>query len=153
MINESLQDKIKRGVKVDTSLHELEREIRREREARGLPPEDRSFNPEKIIAEWHREQGLTPPSARRFRKKAPSPKDKRHIREFAILIAPAPEHGYLAYCPAVNGKRLHGETITEAQSKMAAYLKSHLGKLVAQGKPLPKMSGRIKKIKIAMPSL
>ncbi len=151
VMKSTAQSKARQGIKDDSSLHELEREIRREREARGLPPEDRSFNPKKTIAEWHREQGLTPPSARRSRKKAASKKDNRHIREFTILIAPSPMHGYLAYCPAVNGKGLHGETMAEAENKIAAYLKSHLGKLVAQGKPLPKMNGRIKKIKIAVP--
>lgn len=151
MTKKNLKPNIRLGIKDDSSLHKFYWRVRRRREALGLPPDDDSFDPEATIAEWHREQGLTPPSARRFRKKASPKRDNRHIREFAILIAPAPMHGYLAYCPAVNGKGLYGETMAEAENKIAAYLKSHLGKLVAQGKPLPKMSGRIKKIKIAVP--
>jgi hypothetical protein len=147
------QPKIRYGRKDDSSLHEFYWQVRREREAKGLPPpENDSFDPHKIIAEWHREQGLTPPWARRHRKKPLSKKNQRHIREAAILIAPAPEHGYLAYCPAVNGKGLYGETMAEAENKMAAYLKN-LGKLIAQGKPLPKTGARVKKVKIVVPSL
>jgi len=140
-----LPSKARRGIKDDSSLHELEREIRREREARGLPPEERSFNPKKIIAEWHREHGLTPSSSRRFRKKTLPQKDKHLVREFTIVIKQEPENGYWAYCPAVNGKRLYGETMTEAWEKMAAYLGHRLEKLVAKGKPLPKRNARMKK--------
>jgi hypothetical protein len=151
MIKKSVLEKIRRGVKDDSSLHQLYWEMRREREAMGLPPDDDSFDPEETIAEWHRERGLTPPLARRSRKKASSKMDKRHIREAAILIAPALEHGYWAYCPAVNGKGLYGETMAEAESKMTSYL-MNLWKPVAPGKPLPKTGARVKKVKIAMPS-
>jgi hypothetical protein len=151
MSNPTLQSKARRGRKDDSSLHKFAEEISRRREALGLPPVDNDFDPDKIIAEWHRELGLTPPWARRHRKKASFKKDKRHIREAAILISPAPAHGYWAYCPAVNGKGLYGETMAEAESKMTSYL-MNLGKPVAPGKPLPKLSGRIKKIKIAVPS-
>lgn len=68
------------------------------------------------------------------------------------MIAPAPEHGYWAYCPAVNGKGVYGETMAEAENKMASYLKSQ-GKLAAPGKRLPKTGARVKKVKIAVPSL
>ncbi len=135
----------RRVIKDDSSLHEFEREIRRRREALGLPPVDNDFDPEKTIAEWYREQGLAPPSARPLRKKASSQKDKRLVREFTIVIKQEPEHGYWAYCPAVNGKRLHGETIAEAWEKMAAYLANHLEKLIAKSKPLPKTGTRMKK--------
>jgi len=128
----------------------------------GLPPDDDSFDPEKTIAEWYHEQGLTRPSARPLRKnislqkdktkkpasgrKKGSPnKDKYFVGKFMIYIKQTPAHGYLAYCPAVNGKRLHGETIAEAWEKMAAYLGNHLEKLVAKDKPLPKASTRMKK--------
>ncbi|GEM_PF-3322869 len=151
MSNPTLQSKARRGRKDDSSLHEFAEEISRRREALGLPPVDNDFDPHKIIAEWHREQGLTPPWVRRHRKKTSSKMDKRHIREAAILISPAPAHGYLAYCPAVNGKGLYGETMAEAESKMTSYL-MNLGKPVAQGKPLPKTGARVKKVKIAMPS-
>jgi len=114
-MKQTLQSKARRGIKDDSSLHEFEREVRRRREALGLPPVDNDFDPHETIAEWHREQGLTPPWERSLRKKASPQKDKRHIRE----------------------------------KKLAAYLESHLDKLSAQGKPLPKTSGRIKKIKIA----
>jgi len=150
MINESLQDKIRRGVKVDTSLHVLEREIRFEREAKGLPPEDRAFNPEAIFAEWRHKHAINKASAR---KKVLANKNRRLLREFTICIDHAPADGYLAYCSAVNGKRLHGETVTEAQKKMTAYLADYLGRLAAQGKPLPSTGTRIKKVKIAAPSL
>jgi len=144
---ETVKDKIRRGVKVDSSLHELYWETRREREALGLPPPEHDISdPEKVFAEWRREQAVVNSSAR---KAVSSRKDKRHPREFAILIAPSREHGYWAYCPAVNGKRWHGETMAEAEKKLAAYLESHLDKLAAHGKPLPKTNGRVKKIKIA----
>ena len=146
MINESLQDKIRRGVKVDTSLHVLEREIRLEREAKGLPPEDRAFNPEAIFAEWRHKHARNKVPAR---KKFSTKKSRLLLREFTICIDHVPAHGYLAYCSAVNGKRLHGETVMEAQKKMTAYLADYLGKLAAQGKPLPRTGTRIKKIKIA----
>ncbi len=147
------RSKVRRGIKDDSSLHEFAEEISRRREALGLPPVDNDFDPHKVSAEWHRERGLTPPCARRRRKKASSKTDKRHIRETAILIspAPAPAHGYLAYCPAVNGKGLYGETMAEAESKMTSYL-MNLGKPVAPGKALPKTGARVKKVKIAMPS-
>jgi len=146
MINESLQDKIWRGVKVDTSLHVLEREIQLERESKGLPPEARSANPEKVFAEWRRKHAVAKASVG---NKISSRQAQDSIRELSILIAPAPAHGYWAYCPAVNGKRWHGETMAAAEKKLAAYLKSHLDKLAAQSKPLPKTNGRVKKIKIA----
>ena len=144
MTTKTLQKKIRLGIKDDSSLHELYWEMRREREAMGLPPENDSSNPEKIFVEWRRKHAAAKSSARKS-----SRKDKRHIREFAVLIEPTHADGYLAYCSAVNGKRMHGETVTEAQKKMTAYLSDYLGKLVAQGKPLPSTGTRIKKIKIA----
>jgi len=151
MNKKTVKPKIRIGIKDDSSLHKFYWQVRRRREALGLPPDDDAFDPEATIAEWHREQGLTPPSARPLRKKASHKKDKRLMREFTIVIKQEPENGYWAYCPAVNGKRMHGETIVEAQKKMTAYLTSHLGKLVAQGKPLPKANTRIKKVKIPIP--
>lgn len=135
MSKESLQEKIRRGVKVDTSLHVLEREIRLEREAKGLPPEDRAFDPKKVFAEWRRENAMPKSSVA---GKISSNKNKRLLRQFTILIEQIPEHGYWAYCSAVNGKRLHGETMAEAWEKMTAYLGRRLEKLVANGKSLPK---------------
>ena len=136
-------DKIRRGVKDDSSLHKLYWEMRREREAKGLPPDDDSFDPEATIAEWHRERAAAQPSGLHLRQIASSNKSKRLLREFTICIDHAPAHGYLAYCSAVNGKRMHGETVTEAQKKMTAYLAGYLGKLAAQGKPLPRTGTRI----------
>lgn len=140
-----LQKKTRRGRKDDSSLHEFAEEISRRREALGLPPVDNDFDPHKVIAEWHREQDLTPPWARRRRKKTSPEKNKRVVREFAIVIMQEPDHGYWAYCPAVNGKRLHGETMAEAWEKMTAYLGHRLEKLVTKSKPSPKTSVRIKK--------
>jgi predicted RNase H-like HicB family nuclease len=122
--------------------------MRREREAKGLPPDDASFNPEKIFAEWRRKHTTAKSSTSR---KATPNRSKRLVRQFAILIEHAPESGYLVYCPAVNGKSLQGETIAEARQKITAYLRSHYGKLVAQGKPIPKTNEHIEKIKIAVP--
>jgi len=138
---ETLKDKIRRGVKVDASLHELEREIRSEREAKGLPPEERSINPEKVFTEWRRKHAKTKAPA----LKKTSANNKRLLRQFTISIEQIPEHGYWAYCSAVNGKRLHGETMAEAWEKMTAYLANHLEKLVAKDKPLPKANTRMKK--------
>lgn len=93
------------------------------------------------------------------------------MREFVVVIKQVPEHGYLAYCPTVNGKSLQGETIAEARQKMRAYLvkrlygetiaearknmteylTNYLTKLVAQGKPVPKTKTRIEKVKIPVP--
>jgi len=153
MNKKTLKTKIRLGIKDDSSLHKFYWQVRRRREALGLPPDDDSFDPEATIAEWHREQGLTPPSARPLRKKTALKKDKRHVYEFAIFIKNAPKYGYWVYCPTVNGKGLQGETIAAARQKMRAYLTNLFGKLVAQGEPLPKTSEHIEKIKIAVPLL
>jgi len=137
------QPKIRYGRKDDSSLHEFYWQVRREREAKGLPPpEDDSFDPKKVFAEWRRENAMPKSSVAR---KISSNKNKRLLRQFTISIEQIPEHGYWAYCPAVNGKRLHGETMAEAWEKMTAYLANHLEKLVAKDKPLPKTSIRLKK--------
>lgn len=139
----SVRDKIRRGVKDDSSLHEFYWQVRREREAKGLPPpEDDSFDPKKVFAEWRRENAMPKSSVAR---KISSNKNKRLLRQFTISIEQIPEHGYWAYCSAVNGKRLHGETMAEAWEKMTAYLGNHLEKLVAKSKSLPKASTRMKK--------
>jgi predicted RNase H-like HicB family nuclease len=148
MTKQTLQSKAQRGIKDDSSLHELEREIRRKREAMGLPPDEHDFDPEKTIAEWYREEAAREKSVQ---KTISAKNGNRVVRQFTIFIKQAPERGYLAYCPAVIGKRLHGETVAEARKKMTEYLANHLGKLVAQGKPLPKTSGRAEKVKIAVP--
>jgi predicted RNase H-like HicB family nuclease len=94
----------------------------------------------------------SPSTARRGRKqgseKAASKKGKIRIREYTILIDPARDHGYWVYCPAVTAKRLRGATVAEAERKMIAYLTKYLGKLVAEGKPLPKNNVRIVLMKI-----
>jgi predicted RNase H-like HicB family nuclease len=148
----SVRDKIRRGVKDDSSLHEFYWHVRREREAKGLPPpEEDLFDPKQVFAEWRREHT----AAKTVTWEKAAANNKRLLREFTICIdhAPAPADGYLAYCSAVNGKRMHGETVAEAQKKMTAYLADYLGKLAAQGKPLPKTGVRIKKIKIAAPTV
>jgi predicted RNase H-like HicB family nuclease len=148
MTTKTVRDKIRRGVKDDSSLHEFYWKVRRQREAKCLPPPEADpFDPKEVFAEWRREQRLMSSSAPTHRKN-----DRGSIREFPILITPAPAHGYWAYCPAIDGKGLYGETIAEAENKMASYLKN-LGRLVAQGKPLPKTGARVKKVKIAVPSL
>jgi len=86
------------------------------------------------------------------RKKVSPNKGKYLVREFTIYIKQAPEHGYLAYCPAANIKRLYGETLAEATQRMREYLTRYLSKLVAQGKPVPKTNTRIEKVKIPIPS-
>jgi predicted RNase H-like HicB family nuclease len=152
MTKKSSQSKARQGIKDDSSLHKLYWEIRREREAMGLPPDDDSFDPKKTIAEWYREEALREGSAKHIQKTFSNKSGKRLVRQFTILIEEAPEHGYLAYCPAVNGKRLRGETVAEVRKKMTEYLTNHLGKLVAQGKPVPKTNTRIEKVKIPIPS-
>jgi len=142
----SVRDKIRRGVKDDSSLHEFYWQVRREREAKGLPPpEEDLFDPKQVFAEWRREHA----AAKTVTREKAAATNKRLLREFTICIDHAPAHGYLAYCSAVNGKRMHGETVTEAQKKMTAYLADYLGRLAAQGKSLPSTGTRIKKIKIA----
>ena len=137
------QPKIRYGRKDDSSLHEFYWQVRREREAKGLPPpEEDTFDPKKVFAEWRRENARPKLSGSR---KISSNGNKRLLRQFTISIEQTPEHGYWAYCPAVNGKRLYGETMTEAWEKMAAYLGHRLEKLVAKGKPLPKRNARMKK--------
>jgi predicted RNase H-like HicB family nuclease len=93
-----------------------------------------------------------PSTARRGRKqgseKTSPEKGKVRIREYTILIDPARDHGYWVYCPAVTEKRLRGATIAEAEKKMIAYLTKYLGKLAAEGKPLPKNNVRIVRMKI-----
>lgn len=142
MSKESLQEKIRRGVKVDTSLHVLERAIWLDREAKGLPPENRAFDPKKIFSEWRRKNAIPKSSVTR---KISSNNNKRLLRQFTISIEQIPEHGYWASCSAVNGKRLHGETMSEAWEKMTAFLGHRLEKLTAKSKSLPKTSARMKK--------
>jgi predicted RNase H-like HicB family nuclease len=146
MTTKTFEKKIRLGRKDDSDLHELYWEMRREREARGLPPENDSSNPEKIFAEWRRKLAADKSAARQ--KDSPR-QDNRRLLKIAILVAPLRAQGYWAYCPTVNGKRWHGETMAEAEKKLAADLKRHFGKLAAQGKSLPKTTGCIKKIKIA----
>jgi len=148
MTQETLE-KIRRGVKVDTSLHELYWETRREREAMGLPPPENDIsNPEKVFAEWRSEHAAAKATAQ---QKASPKQSKRLLRQFTIFIEQASAHGHLAYCPAVNGKRLRGETVVETRKKMTHYLVSHFQKQAAQSKSLPKTNGRIEKVQIAIP--
>lgn len=96
-----------------------------------------------------------PSTARRGRKhdseKVSPKKGKVRIRQYTILIDPARDHGYWVYCPAVTEKRLRGATVAEAEKRMIAYLTKHLGKLAAEGKPLPKNNVRIVRMKIEAP--
>lgn len=100
-------------------------------------------------------KSTSPGTARRGRrhgsKKASPKKGKVRIREYTILIDPARDHGYWVYCPAVTAKRLRGATAAEAEKKMIAYLTEYLGKLAAEGKPLPKNNVRIVRMKIEAP--
>lgn len=141
MKTQTVQKKIKLGIKDDSDLHELYWEMRREREAKGLSPENDSSNPEKIFAEWRRKRAKT----KALTLKKTLANNKRLLRQFTISIEQIPEHGYWASCSAVNGKRLHGETMSEAWEKMTAFLGHRLEKLTAKSKSLPKTSARMKK--------
>lgn len=141
MKTQTVQKKIKLGIKDDSDLHELYWEMRREREAKGLSPENDSSNPEKIFAEWCRKRAKT----KALTLKKTLANNKRLLRQFTISIEQIPEHGYWASCSAVNGKRLHGETMSEAWEKMTAFLGHRLEKLTAKSKSLPKTSARMKK--------
>jgi len=97
----------------------------------------------------------SPNTTRRGRKhdseKVSPNKGKVLIRQYTILIDPAKDYGYWVYCPAVTEKRLRGATVADARKKMIAYLTKYLGKLAAEGKPLPNKKVRIVRMKIEAP--
>jgi predicted RNase H-like HicB family nuclease len=77
---------------------------------------------------------------------------KTVVREFALLIIPAPDGGYLAYCPAIYGYYSRGKTPAQARKQLSENIKNYLFDLAAAGKPLPRSNGRIEKLKFAVPA-
>ncbi len=129
-------------IKDDSSLHALLERLQREREKIGIQIDQESANSEATMVNRHQKRERI--------KIKPSKSRKPIVREYALLITPAPDGGYLAYCPAVYGYYSRGKTPAQARKQLADNLHHHLAYLAAQGKPLPRTNGRIEKLKISV---
>jgi len=131
-------------IKDDSSLHALLERVHKERERLGIRINESSFDPEATIAEWEHENAPT--------KTKPQKSRKQIVREFALLIIPAPDGEYLAYCPAIYGCYSRGKTPAQARKQLSENIRNYFSDLAAAGKPMPRSNGRIGKLKIAVPA-
>jgi predicted RNase H-like HicB family nuclease len=130
-------------IKDDTHFYQTLKQLQREREALGIQIDGDSLNRQAAVAERYSEREYA---------KIKSPKSRKQIvREFALLITPAPDGEYLAYCPAIYGCYSRGKTPARARKQLSENIRHYLSNLAAVGKPLPRSNGRIGKLKIAMP--
>ncbi len=123
-------------------MHKFLQQWQREREILGIKTDENTSNPETAIAEWYREHAPIKTNPRKSRKPI--------VREYALLIAPAPDGDYLAYCPAVYGFYSRGKTPAHARKQLAGNLRQYLADLAAKGKPLPRSNSRIDKLRISV---
>jgi len=129
-------------IKDDRNLRQMLKEFHREREALGIQSNGEPITRLATVDKRYREREYL---------KIKSPKDpKAVVREFALLIIPAPEGDYLAYCPAIYGCYSRGKTPAQARKQLSENIRHYLSNLAAAGKPLPRSNGRIEKLKIAM---
>ncbi|MCI0690477.1 type II toxin-antitoxin system HicB family antitoxin [candidate division KSB1 bacterium] len=129
-------------IKDDSSLHALLERLQKERERLGIQVDQETINPEATVVNRRHRRERT--------KIKPSKSRKTIVREFALLITPAPYGGYLAYCPAVYGYYARGKTPAQARKQLANNLHQHFSDLAAKGKSLPRSSSRIEKLKISL---
>ena len=129
-------------IKDDSSLRQLLKKLHKEREILGIKIDESASDPEAVIADWYRERAQIKTKRQKARKPI--------VREFALLITPAPDGGYLAYCPAVYGYYSRGKTPAQARKQLADNLLQHFSDLAAKGKSLPRSSSRVEKLKISV---
>lgn len=129
-------------IKDDSSLHALLERLQKERERLGIQIDQETTNSEAtLVNRRHRRERM---------KIKPSKSRKPIVREYALLITPAPDGGYLAYCPAVYGYYSRGKTPAQARKQLADNLLQHFSDLAAKGKSLPRSSSRVEKLKISV---
>jgi predicted RNase H-like HicB family nuclease len=129
-------------LKDDSSLQQLLKKLHKERELLGIKIDESASDPEAVIADWYRERAQAKTKRQKIRKPI--------VREYALLITPVPDGGYLAYCPAVYGYYARGKTPAQARKQLANNLHQHFSDLAANGKSLPRSSSRVEKLKISV---
>jgi len=131
-------------IKDDRNLRQMLKEFHREREALGIQSNGEPITRQAAVVERYPE---------REHAKIKLPKGRKQVvREFALLIIPAPDGDYLAYCPAIYGYYSRGKTPAQARKQLSENIRNYFSDLAAAGKPMPRSNGRIGKLKIAVPA-
>jgi len=129
-------------IKDDSHFYQLLKQLQREREALGIQSNGKPDSHQALVVERYGVRELAKIKSRKSHKPV--------VREFALLITPAPDGEYLAYCPAIYGCYSRGKTPALARKQLSENIRHHLSNLAAEGKPLPRANGRIGKLKIAL---
>lgn len=74
------------------------------------------------------------------------------VREFIVLIKPAPEGGYLAHCPAAPDCYTRGTTQNEARNKLIEKLTQRFVETLAKDGALPIEDVYLETIQIPVPT-
>ena len=56
---------------------------------------------------------------------------------YTVLLEPAEEGGYVAFCPALPGLVTEGDTYEEAHERVIEAIEGYLGSLLKDGLPIP----------------
>ncbi len=76
------------------------------------------------------------------------PKKKEY--RFTIVIEPCEEGGYFAYCPALPGCHVEGETYEETLAEMRRSIDAFLEDYIADGEPIPQDEVTVTSLKVAV---
>ncbi|MBI5189185.1 MAG: type II toxin-antitoxin system HicB family antitoxin [Nitrospirae bacterium] len=69
---------------------------------------------------------------------------------FTIVVEPCEEGGFFAYCPALPGCHVEGETYEETLAEMRHSIDAFLEDYIAEGEPIPDDEVTVTSLKVAV---
>ncbi len=72
------------------------------------------------------------------------------MRDYKVIIEPAEEGGFTAFCPALKGCWSQGETEQEALNNIKDAIEGYIISLKKHGQPIPKDRDEIHTVRIAV---
>ena len=69
---------------------------------------------------------------------------------FTAILAPQPEGGFHAFCPALKGCHTEGETTEEALRNIREAIELYIDSLLAHGEPVPTQDVIVESVPVAV---
>lgn len=75
--------------------------------------------------------------------------DKKEYR-FTVVVEPCEEGGYFAFCPALPGCHVEGETYEETLAEMRRSIDAFLTDYMDEGDPIPEDEVTVTSLRVAV---